>query len=193
MLRLPRSGPDPRYPFDTVSPTSTPSISRTPSTSGRTSPTHPLPPAPTRRTGLTLVNLVKSFCVFALTGIIHDYAYYLVLFHLHDQSFWKTWRWTDTIISTKFFISQPFGIAFEAVVKKAWRRWKRGRGLAAENDGWLAFVERLIGFVWTWTFLGWTAGWFVEGMAFFGGHRRDESQGLFWSLAGGVMYGKWYH
>lgn len=144
-----------------------------------------------------MTNLIKSICVFTLTGLIHDYGYYFLQFHVHanDTSFWKTRHWTDAISSTKFFVSQPFGIAVEAVVKKAWRRWKARSHpeWRAQEPDWLIFAERLIGFVWTWTFLGWTAGWYVEGIARDGYYRRDETQKLFPSLMGGLMYGKWHH
>lgn len=198
ILGLSRSGPDPKYPL-AAKPSSavTPALGPSPQTSGRTSPTHPLPPAPSKRSGLALTNLIKSVCVFALTGVIHDYGYYFTLFHLYAKtpSFWDTWHWTSTISSTKFFICQPFGIALEAVVKKAWRGWKRRThpGWQLEEPARLVFAERLVGFVWTWTFLGWTAGWYVDGVARDGYYRRDETQKLFPSLMGGLMYGKWHH
>ena len=110
-------------------------------------------------------------------------------------------KWTDAMVTTPFFVIQPLALAVEAIVKRQWRAWKlrrhpqwllnsnkrrldsgsNARTAAQVNDGadavepaWLVFVERLIGFVWTWVWLGWSARWFVTGFASIGHVQADQ-------------------
>jgi hypothetical protein len=74
----------------------------------------------------------------------------------------ETVRWRDLFSLSPFFVAQPVALAFEAVIKHRWRKFKHSRGF---QPGSLITLERVVGFIWTWLWLGWTAGWFVEGMS----------------------------
>lgn len=199
VLRLPRSGfdikgPPPFLVAGTAVDRASLSVPQSdPDTSGRVSPAHPLPTTPSRQPGsVRLSNLIKSVCVFALTGWIHDYPLYFLMHHTMPRG---SWSWTDAIQTTPFFVSQPFGIALESAVKSTWRGWKgknRPEWREKEPDS-VVFCERLIGFVWTWTWLGWTAGWFVDGLVRLGYYRRGDGQQVFPSLLGGLIWGVWWH
>ncbi|WVW86750.1 hypothetical protein I302_108804 [Kwoniella bestiolae CBS 10118] len=177
-----------------------------PNPSGQISPSHPLPssaipnsdsPIIRRKmsTKLMVQNLIKSFITFLLSGIIHDVGSLALL--LKNRSSGDTIYLNDVLRLTPFFIVQPFALAIEALIKTCWRTWKsrkhpswkRGKG---GEPGWLVTTERLIGFIWTWVWLGFTARPFVEGMAQLGAYRRDGGRELFWSFWGGVIWGKWY-
>ncbi|KAM0753288.1 hypothetical protein T439DRAFT_323925 [Meredithblackwellia eburnea MCA 4105] len=116
-------------------------------------------------------NLVKSLLVFTLTGLLHECG----LLSLEPTTLLAkhplTPRWGTT---TLFFVVQPLAIGVEGVVKGAYRSFKgrRMQSTRVENgSSWearflqgavLRNVERLVGFVWTWVWLGWTARWVVE-------------------------------
>lgn len=197
-LRLARTGPDPKFPLEpqqsrTVHPTR--SESPSPPESGRVSPTHPVPTRPAQRSSRYLTNLIKSLCVFALTGISHDYGFYFIMYFTDPHTHGKTWVWSDALVTTPFFVCQPLGIVVEAVVKKKWRAWKlkhRPEWTAGEPR-WFAFCEQVFAFAWTWIFFGWTAGWYVDGVARTGMFKRDAEQVKYYSLVGGLVCGVWKH
>lgn len=154
-----------------------------------------MPTRPTRRPSPYLTNLIKSLCVFTLTGLIHDYGFYFLMYFTNPHTHGKTWAWSDALVTTPFFVIQPLGLAVEAAVKKTWRGWKqknRPEWEAGEPEA-LVLCERIIGFIWTWTFLGWTARWFVDGVARTGLYKRDDNQGKLPTLFGGLVYGVWKH
>ncbi|OCF61915.1 hypothetical protein L486_01579 [Kwoniella mangroviensis CBS 10435] len=185
--------------------------------SGQITPSHPLPTSPLppidphpnsprsiRRkmsTRLMVQNLIKSFITFLLSGLSHDIGSLALILknHRHQEIYLS-----DVLRLTPFFIVQPFALAFEALIKTHWRTWKanhhptwskhrEGRGGERGNEpGWLVLTERLVGFIWTWTWLGYTARFFVEGTAQLGAFRRDGGRELFWTFWGGVIWGKWY-
>ena len=143
-----------------------------------------------------LSNLIKSLCVFALSGAIHDFGTVIITTYTSPSLSLAKMRVSDMLVTTPFFISQPFALAVEAATKTTWRRWK-GRHYPQWNQGqqepeWLVFVERLVGFVWTWTWVGWTAGWYVGGLPRAGVFLRQD-QPIYPSLFGGLIYGRWYH
>ncbi len=145
-----------------------------------------------------LTNFIKSLLVFTLTGWIHDQACYIVLLHTTPPG--KAVHWTDAIVTTPFFIAQPFALAVEAAIISVWRGWKakhhpswREPNSGVVAPAWLVFVERLVGFIWTWWWLGWTAGWFIEAVTKVGLYRRGGDQQEWPSFFGGVLWGKWWH
>jgi hypothetical protein len=96
-----------------------------------------------------------------------------------------------------FFILQPFALGAETFFKKKWRHtkakihpsWAKG----GKEPAWLVTAERIIGFVWTWWWLGYTARYFVVGLTKSGMYLRKEGQPVHFSPIGGIFYGKWYH
>jgi hypothetical protein len=151
-----------------------------------------LPTVPNHKSSsVKLTNLVKSFCVFALTGCIHDWASYFLLYHTNPAIGVQTWKWTDGLVTMPFFVIQPLGLTIEAAVKARWRGWKRARHAdwKAGEPAWLVLLERVLGLIWTWTWLGWTAGWFIQGLAKIGYYRRGGSQQEFPSLFGWLIWG----
>ncbi|ORY34899.1 hypothetical protein BCR39DRAFT_515473 [Naematelia encephala] len=188
----------------TASPLLAPTNDSTPTVSGRTSPSHPLPTEPSRRRlnpKTLLSNFIKSLIVFALTAWIHDLSNYVVLLHQADLAGTSTNKvkvnWRDAMVTTPFFMIQPFGLAVEALVKSHWRGWKAKHhpSWRKAEPAWLVFIERSLGFIWTWTWLGWTAGWFVQGLTGIGIYLRDggATQPEMFSLLGGLLYGRWKH
>ncbi|OCF35136.1 hypothetical protein I316_03177 [Kwoniella heveanensis BCC8398] len=204
----------PKAPSDLTSSTAV----NTPHPSGHVSPSHPLPTTPpklpTKRmsTKLMLQNLVKSFVVFTLSGLHHDVGSLACLIKNHPPG---APIYTHHLFRlTAFFVLQPVGLTIEALVKTLWRSWKAkahpewkktptptsssdsspksSNALSGGEPAWLIRTERILGFAWTWIWLGWTARWFVEGMAQLGNYRRGEGREEFWSLFGGLIYGKWY-
>ena len=142
-------------------------------------------------------NFIKSIIVFALSGYIHDQGAYILLLHTHAPG--KVIHWTDAIVFTPFFIVQPFGLAFEAAIKFVWRSWKARNfpgwidiRLPDTQPSWLVFMERLIGFIWTWWWLGWTAGWFIQAAADIGLYTRLPNEKVWPSPFGGIFWGKWW-
>ncbi|WVR08190.1 hypothetical protein IAU60_005236 [Kwoniella sp. DSM 27419] len=209
-----------------------PALSSNPSTvgsdhpSGHVSPAHPLPSAPPaestidgkriqgRRMSprLMLQNLVKSFIVFVLSGLVHDAGSLSMIMKLgHPKGRHYVVYLSDVFRLTPFFMVQPVGLAVEAMVKSTWRGWKakrhpewkrvtlKGTSGASQtgNPGggepaWLVYLERAVGFAWTWIWLGWTARWWVEGLAQLGRFRRGDDPAPMLSVAGGLFWGKWY-
>jgi hypothetical protein len=99
--------------------------------------------------------------------------------------------WTDTLTTTPFFALQPFGLAVEAFVKRLWRIQKRSALKGGKEPAWLVSLERTIGFVWTCWWLGSTAQFYVQALTMAGLYLPKEGQTEKWSLAGGMIYGKW--
>jgi len=142
-----------------VSPLGTPSP-LSPPDSGRSTPAPYQPDAPPPRAGV-LTNLFKSCIVFAVSGLHHDCGSFVMLLDAVGRG--EQVRWRTLFSLSPFFIAQPFALAVEAIVKKRWRKFKHTRGWA--HNPTLTTFERVVGFIWTWVWLGWTAGWFVEGMS----------------------------
>ncbi|WWC65983.1 uncharacterized protein I303_108605 [Kwoniella dejecticola CBS 10117] len=185
-------------------------ITNSSNASGQISPTHPIstssfsssssssstsPNLPTRRmsTRLMIENLIKSFLTFLLSGFNHDVGSFALILKNNRPQLGQTTYLTDIFRLTPFFVVQPIGLAVEAFFKTNYRKTKtRFRVFKGKEPNWSVFVERLIGFIWTWTWLGWTARFFVEGMVQLGSYRRDGDRELYWSLFGGLIWGKWY-
>ncbi|KAL7422971.1 hypothetical protein Q5752_002269 [Cryptotrichosporon argae] len=189
------------------SPSSSASPSPSPSPSGRSSPSNPLPIAPASRAppkplALYASNLAKSVIVFLVSGLMHDWGTLVLTLDAVGRG--EPRAWADALVLTPFFAVQPAGLVVEAIVKRLWRSFKRdhsghgprkasedGTGAAAEKvpvTPALVLVERAVGFVWTWVWLGYTARHFVEGMCRIGVWEHD---GPLFSPAARVIYGKW--
>lgn len=134
----------------------------TPPHSGRSSPAIRATP----RASLA-VNLVKSFIVFGFSGLHHDWGSFTMMLDAVGRG--ETVQWLTLFSLSPFFLAQPLALAFEAVVKKRWRAFKHARGWP---PGPASTFECAIGFAWTWIWLGWTAGWFVQGMSRLGVYRH---------------------
>ncbi|WWC92944.1 uncharacterized protein L201_007907 [Kwoniella dendrophila CBS 6074] len=181
-------------------------LNNSPNQSGQVTPSHPIPTSITKNSGkneglpirrkmstkLMIQNLIKSFITFLLSGLNHDFGSLALLV--------KNYPWQtkpvylgDILRLTPFFIVQPIGLTIEAIIKINYRRFKSTylRGSKPE-PAWLTFLERLIGFIWTWIWLGYTARPFVEGMVQLGAYRRDGGRQLFPSIFGGLIWGKWW-
>ncbi|OWZ54431.1 hypothetical protein C349_03549 [Cryptococcus neoformans var. grubii Br795] len=174
------------------------SSANTPSPSGRVSPNHPIPTTPTQLPSkrmtpmLMFQNLVKSTIVFGLSGLQHDCGTLVLLMKTHPG---KIRYFKDILILTPFFVIQPLALAGEAMVKTTWRGWKsrsHPTWKLGKQPGWLTFVERLLGFIWTWVWLGWSAGWFVRGTTEAGAYWMQEGE-TYPSLVGGLVWNKWVH
>ncbi|WVQ79255.1 hypothetical protein IAT38_001351 [Cryptococcus sp. DSM 104549] len=186
-------------------PSATSSGANTPLTySGRVSPNHPIPTnapqLPSRRMSPRLMaeNLIKSLAVFTLSGLQHDCGTLALLLKTRPE---KALVLGDVLLLTPFFVMQPLALAAEAGVKTAWRGWKfaahpewrRGAGGKGGGEpGWLVFIERLVGFVWTWVWLGWSAMWFVDGLAGSGAYWPQKGDAAA-SLVGGLWKGQWFY
>lgn len=165
------------------------------------SPAHPLPSTPassgkrTPSVKVQMANFTKSLIVFTLTGLYHDLPCCLVLLHTRSPDY--TIRFADCFATSLFFMLQPFALAFEATVKRYWRYWKVSAHPAWKNGAsepaWVVTLERAIGFVWTWWWLGHTARYFVVGLTHAGLFLRQEGQPVRFSPMGGLIYGQWYH
>jgi hypothetical protein len=146
---------------------------------------------------MMLANFVKSLIVFTLCGWMHDQASYALLHRNAPAG--SSVHWTQAVGTIPFFVAQPFALAVEAFIRKQWRNWKARRyGVPAAGEkgavpDWLVFAERLVGFVCTWWWLGWTARWFVVGLTRAGLYRRGHGQVEMPSLAGGLVWGRWKH
>ncbi|EIW71680.1 hypothetical protein TREMEDRAFT_67902 [Tremella mesenterica DSM 1558] len=200
ILHLPHSGPSPHSHFMSQSsiPPTTSETSSPAQSSGRSTPYHPLPtakPLAPRRlsTKMVLANLLKSIIVFSLSGLIHDVGTYILLFTERNSNP----HWREVLVLTPFFAIQPLGLVVEAVIKTLYRgvkrRWFLKSNIGMESPQWLTFLERLVGFVWTWVWIGWTAGWFVDGLTKAGMWRRGDGRVERPSLVGGLVWGKWMH
>jgi len=151
-----------------------------------------------------LSNFIKSLLVFTLTGWLHDTACIILLLRTVPSR--PDLQWRDAMVTTPFFLYQPFGLALEAAVQSTWRGWKakrhpawrrvkpvREKGIDAEPD-WLRLLEKGVGLVWTWVWLGWTARYWVEGLCQVGVFRRgDAGPTNFPSVVGGLVWGRWMH
>ena len=176
--------------------TPSPSAAPTPTGSARVSPSHPLPTEPPQRVRMTLgmmaSNFTKSLIVFGLSGLIHDLGIVAL-----NMSWKPDFTWRDCLVLTPFFAIQPVGLALEAALKSLYRGWKlKWQGQSpGPQPAWLTFFERLVGFIWTWTWLGWTAGWWVEGLCQAGMYRRgpERINQRFPSLVGGLVWDAWWH
>ncbi|KAK4687149.1 hypothetical protein P7C73_g2972, partial [Tremellales sp. Uapishka_1] len=188
ILRLPRSGPASR---PTPSPTPL-SLAPTPLASGQTSPSHPLPTLPVQRvktsSAIKLSNFVKSLLVFFLSGLLHDLGSLMLLYD--DSAPHPKLQFSEMFLVTPFFLAQPFGLTAEAFIKTRWRGYKRNR--RAPEPNWMVTLERVVGFAWTWWFLGWTAGWYLSGVSRVGLYRRKDRD-TYPSLIGGLVFGQWSH
>lgn len=125
--------------------------------SGRASPTHPLAG---RRTTTILSNLIKSALVFGFSALHHDYSSILMMLDAIGDGRAASLEPSMALSLTPFFCCQPIGIAIEAAVKRVWRSQRKHF-----SSPWISTFECAIGFVWTWVWLGWTARFFVQGMA----------------------------
>ncbi|ODN78597.1 hypothetical protein L202_04202 [Cryptococcus amylolentus CBS 6039] len=181
------------------------SSANTPSPSGRVSPSHPIPttgqsvqlPVKKMTTRLMFQNLVKSTIVFALSGLQHDLGTYALLSKTRAN---QNITLQDALILTPFFVIQPLALAGEAAVKTVWRgwkfkahpTWKKGSVGYTGQPGWLVLSERLLGFIWTWFWLGTSAKYFVKGTVTGGAYWSQEGE-VYPSLIGGLWKGAWFH
>lgn len=129
-------------------------------------------------------NLVKSAIVFAFSGLHHDAG--SLIMALDKVGRGEPVRAAQLLSLSPFFMIQPLGLVIEALVSKAWRAHKRRRGYPPSQHA--STFERAVGFVWTWLWLGWTAGFFVQGMAE-SGVWRSWPGAVHWSIATPVY--KW--
>lgn len=148
----------------------------TPHDSGRASPANPLAG---RRTSTVVSNLIKSGIVFACSALHHDYSSVLMMLDAIGRGEGASLQPSMALSLAPFFCFQPLGIAAEAAVKRVWRTQR-----ARFKGRWLTTFERVIGFTWTWLWLGWTAQFFVEGMARLGVWRVFPGYEYFTVLGG---------
>jgi hypothetical protein len=130
-----------------------------PPDSGRSTPAPYQPDARPPRASV-FANLFKSLVVFTVSGLHHDWGSFVMLLDAVGRG--EDVRWRTLFSLSPFFLAQPIALAIEAVVKQRWRSYKKAHGWAPAQ---LTLFERIVGFTWTWLVLGWTAGWFVQGMA----------------------------
>lgn len=87
--------------------------------------------------------------VFAMSAIFHI---------LCDRAVGIPW---DASGAGTFFLSQPLGIVLEDTVQYFWRTkviyWSEHHRLNLVTN----WVSKLVGYVWTWSFLSYTAGWYM--------------------------------
>jgi len=167
--------------------------------SGRTSPTHPIPSSDFIRsrsitTRLALSNFLKSLIVFTLSGLVHDCGTLSLI--LLRTPLNKPLDLERVLALTPFFVLQPFALVVEAVLKAQYRSWKSKaypNWRTESVPGKLVFMERLVGFTLTWVWLGWSSGYFVEGLTKHGMFDRTGDVRLFPSLLGGIFWAKWFH
>lgn len=189
LLRLPRTGISsrPRQPPETAhqaisssisqSEASVSFISRPPGPSCYSLPKH------------FLINFIKSLIVFTLTGLYHDLPSYLLL--LRTSTPGTSIPLVDCFSTMTFFILQPIGICVGSVVKRFWKSWKlASRSKRGKREPrWLITLERIMGFVWTWSWLGYTSRYFILGITRSGIYLRKEGQPVKFSPLGGAIYG----
>jgi hypothetical protein len=145
-------------------------------------------------TRLALSNFLKSLIVFTLSGLVHDCGTLTLVLLNTPRS--QPLNLDRVLALTPFFVLQPFALVFEALLKAQYRKWKAARWPNWRTEGTrphLLFTERLVGFTLTWIWLGWSAGWFVEGLTKHGMFDRTGDVRLFPSLLGGMFWGKWFH
>lgn len=169
--------------------------------SGRTSPSHFLPDTsvktihPNLTVKLASSNFVKSVLVFTLSGLVHDCGTYSLLL-LNTPDHQPLPKLSDAFVLTPFFVAQPFGLVAEALIKAEYRKWRSGvypDWKEGQYPRRLAVAEGLIGLTLTWLWIGWSAGWFVEGLTKSGMWSRDPGKSVYPSLLGGVIWGRWSH
>lgn len=101
---------------------------------------------------LGLRSLVQRYtnilCVFAVSGVFH------VLTDRAERIPYEQSR------AMRFFCAQAVGIMVEDGAQELWRRWHgyAGDGVQKAIPTW----AKLVGYIWTWTFLSITAEWFFE-------------------------------
>jgi hypothetical protein len=165
-------------------------LSRTPS--GYDTPAHPLKTTPSRQltTEIALTNFAKSVIVFTLTGVLHDAPFLLTHLNKTHPVLPKSILLSDWLVVTPFFVAQPFAIVVEAAIKRVYRRMKAARGISLGSEpDWLVTMERAIGFLAVWVWLGWSARAYVSGMA-----RLNVANWVgvkSFSLTSGVLKGRW--
>ncbi|KAL8786725.1 MAG: hypothetical protein Q9195_008100 [Heterodermia aff. obscurata] len=97
---------------------------------------------------------VNILGVFVLSGVFH-----VVTDRAEGISF-------EESRAMRFFCAQAGGILVEDGVQEVWRRWQRSRRSGVgESDEVVVEVPiwaKAVGYVWTWTFLSVTAGWFAR-------------------------------
>lgn len=154
--------------------------------------THPLQTTASRQltTEIALTNFVKSVIVFTITGLLHDVPFLLTHLNETHPVLPKSIPLSDWLVVTPFFVAQPFAIVIEAVIKRVYRRLKAARGikLATEPD-WLVTIERTVGFLAVWVWLGWSAKAYVSGMARLSVMNWHGFRSF--SLTSGLLKGRW--
>lgn len=122
-----------------------------------------------------LERTLRSILVFALSAALHVLIIYRI-----DMGQPDTGRniFLDTSI-LKFFLSQPLGIAIEALVVLP------ACG-ALVPSRWRSTVTR----IWTWAFLLW-AGRYWSNVWINRGFWEPKERAVGWSLVRGVLYGRW--
>lgn len=142
---------------------------------------------------IAFANLLKSFIVFTLCGLTHDIPAWTFATH-GDSTQHITLSYQSLIYTTPFFAIQPLALALEALIKRQYRRAKVNAGLAKGTEPpALVFVERLVGFVIVWYWIGWTSGWYVAGVARMRLYMWEEGEAAMWSPVGGLVMGRWWH
>ncbi|BEI91095.1 uncharacterized protein CcaverHIS019_0311650 [Cutaneotrichosporon cavernicola] len=127
-------------------------------------------------------NLIKSVLVFTLSGLYHDISSVLLLLDALGRR--ETINARDVLSLSPFFLVQPIAIAAEAFLVPRFRAIKRARGIQRHDEGpLLTLVERAAGFAYVWLWLGWSAGFFVDGMARLGVWPVWEATLLGWNAS----------
>jgi hypothetical protein len=123
---------------------SAPTVSSPASYNDKHKHTHSRPPSTTTHTrrpmgaGMLVANFIKSFLVFALSGLMHDAGSLAVLIlRSHTlghgatgltkgstPSAYPAVKLMDALVLTPFFVIQPFGLVAEAAVRAVYRKVK---------------------------------------------------------------------
>lgn len=101
--------------------------------------------------------------IFGFDGLIQRYLNIWTVFtfsaamHLCcDRATGVQW---DESGAVKFFLSQPVGIMIEDAISVMWLRLPSAR--FEKRYQWLLLGRKMICYVWTWAFVGFTAGWYM--------------------------------
>lgn len=149
------------------------SMSPTPG-SGRQSPSNPLPKSSKeKKTPDVAANLIKSAITFTLSGLHHDCSSLLLLL---DKMGRGEKELPLGLMVTPFFMIQPLGLVFEALVKRQWRIYRKTLPLP---DQAITTIEFVIGNTWTWVWLGWTARWYVRCLSEIGAYQPFPNKPIF--------------